>query len=521
MIYGSSQRRFGLSYGEKEHIDLKRILSFAVSIVLCLGALAESYQITDVQYDLDGRTKPYALNKALDIRTDTVFNSKEELNLYIDFITQKVNDQRVLENSQVSYQVGLPNEQGIAPVTLFIAADETWNILPLPYPKYNSNSGFSLKLKVKDYNFLGSMQPLNFDLEFYQEDEGTTNVLGLGFDFSIPFAIGPADAQWSNDISADYKFGDTRPSFSFSTGLDLSYAFKYVVLQLEADQAFDIDPDYREAGDEFYAKEYLKLSAPVTLLRTTSLLGNLVFAPHVSLTYYWDADGINHEDLIGPSVGLGYALTIGQVNWYGNFRKGITTSFTHSYEYNFESTDWTTALALEFQGFYFINAVGLTTRSKIFTHYDPIQGKNTTTTNVANWLRGVYDSSDYNEGRADMSSGFVLNLDFPIKIVQTDWLGWGKALFKRSMPSWFGIFDFELQLAPFIDIALYGADDYCLFHLDDGFYAAGLEVIVYPTKMRSIQVRASAGMDLGAKLLKHDWRSKRGLEIEFGIGLHY
>ena len=55
----------------------------------------------------------------------------------------------------------------------------------------------------------------------------------------------------------------------------------------------------------------------------------------------------------------------------------------------------------------------------------------------------------------------------------------------------------------------------------DGFYSAGLEVIVYPTKMRSIQVRASAGLDLGARLMKQDWRTKRGLEIEIGIGLHY
>ena len=89
------------------------------------------------------------------------------------------------------------------------------------------------------------------------------------------------------------------------------------------------------------------------------------------------------------------------------------------------------------------------------------------------------------------------------------------------MPSWFSIFDFEMHIVPFIDLALYGADDYCLLHLDDGFYSAGLEVIVYPEKMRSIQVRASAGLDLAARLLEQDWRDKKGLEIEIGIGLHY
>lgn len=159
---------------------MKKIFTLFLWVVFSCVAFAEGYQIVDVQYDLDGRTKEYALNKNLDIRRDIVFDSEEEFKLYIDFVTQKVSDQRILENTNVSYQMGAANEQGVIPVTLLISADETWNILPVPYPKYNSNSGFSLKLKVKDYNFLGTMEPLNFDLEFYQEDEGTTNVLGLG-----------------------------------------------------------------------------------------------------------------------------------------------------------------------------------------------------------------------------------------------------------------------------------------------------------------------------------------------------
>jgi hypothetical protein len=136
-------------------------------------------------------------------------------------------------------------------------------------------------------------------------------------------------------------------------------------------------------------------------------------------------------------------------------------------------------------------------------------------------MRGVFNDGSYNSGRANLPTGFVMNLDFPIRVLQTNWRSWGKALFKRDMPTWFGFLDFEMHLVPFVDIALYGADDYCVFHLDDGFYSAGLEVVVYPDKMRSIQVRASAGLDLGARLLEQDWRSKKGPEIEIGIGLHY
>lgn len=492
-----------------------------VLIATVFTVFAEQYQITDIQYELDGRTKEYALDKALDIRKDHVLESEEELQLYVDFISQKLSDQRVLENTQVRYELGAATGEGIIPVTLFIIADETWNILPLPYPKYDSNSGFTLKLKVKDYNFFGTMEPLNFDLEFYQEDEGTTNVLGLGIDFSIPFALGVLDAQWNNNASIDYTFGDSSPNFSFSTGLDLAYAFKYVTLKMEAKQSVGISNDYKEAGDWIYGTEFLKFSTPVTLLHTTGAFGNITFTPYTSITYHWDLNGIKHPDLVGPDIGLGYGFSVGKVNWIGNFRKGFTSSITNSYGYNFHTTDWTTGLAFQFEGFYFIDFIGISTRSKIFTHYDIVKKRNSTTTNVAEWMRGIYNGTSYNSGQANMPTGFVMNLDFPIRVLETDWRGWGKAIFKRDMPSWFGFFDFEMQFVPFIDIALYGADDYCLVHFDDGFYSAGLEVILYPNKMRSIQVRASAGLDFAARLMDHDWRDKKGLEIEIGIGLHY
>lgn len=500
---------------------VKKFFFVLVLLTTTIALFAERYQITAIKYDIDGRTKKYALNKVLNIKKDQVIESEEDLKLYIDFIAQKLRDQRVLEDTQVKYELGNPNEQGIIPVTVHVYADETWNILPLPYPKYDSNSGFTLKLKVKDYNFLGTMTPLNFDLEFYQEDEGTTNVLGLGLDFSLPFAMGIFDAQWNNDISMDYTFGDSSPNFSFSTGLDLAYAFKYVTLKLEAIQSVDVYNDYKVTGDWIYGSEFLQFSTPVSLLQTTGLLGTISFVPHVFVGYCWDLDGVEHEDLVGPSIGLGYAFTAGQVNWFGNFRRGLTASFTHNYEYNFHTMDWTTEVVLQLDGFYFINFFGISTRSKIFTHYDIAHDRNSNTTNVAEWMRGVFNDESYNSGRANLPTGFVMNLDFPIRVLQTNWRSWGKALFKRDMPAWFGFLDFEMHLVPFVDIALYGADDYCVFHLDDGFYSAGLEVVVYPDKMRSIQVRASAGLDLGAQLLEQDWRSKKGPEIEIGIGLHY
>ena len=64
------------------------------------------------------------------------------------------------------------------------------------------------------------------------------------------------------------------------------------------------------------------------------------------------------------------------------------------------------------------------------------------------------------------------------------------------------------------------------FNPKDGFYAGGLEVIVYPLKWSGITVRASVGIDIGrqffSKHLNMDWRENTSKkEFSIGFGLHY
>ena len=87
----------------------------------------------------------------------------------------------------------------------------------------------------------------------------------------------------------------------------------------------------------------------------------------------------------------------------------------------------------------------------------------------------------------------------------------------------------DVQFSPFRDIALvHDKKTNRYYHPADGWYAGGLEMIVYPEKMRSIYVRASLGVDLAE--LKNLSGFKGGqarrdgesiTEIFIGIGLHY
>ena len=121
---------------------------------------------------------------------------------------------------------------------------------------------------------------------------------------------------------------------------------------------------------------------------------------------------------------------------------------------------------------------------------------------------------------AKSAAAMIFNLDVPIKILTTDWEKWGFG-FLRS-------FNFELQIAPFVDIALEAnRATGRVFDPRDGFYCAGVEVLLFPQKWKSVQIRASAGVDIGRALLKNwidtSWRdvnsSKK--ELTIGIGLFY
>ena len=71
------------------------------------------------------------------------------------------------------------------------------------------------------------------------------------------------------------------------------------------------------------------------------------------------------------------------------------------------------------------------------------------------------------------------------------------------------------------------------YNFRDGWYSLGLEVLGYPTGMRSIQGRLSTGFDMvqlaekiggkewASSVWNTDWRNNPLYEIDIGIGLFY
>lgn len=519
---------------------MKKILLLSFSLLISTFLFAADYQIVKVEYNLNPSswtflptTKQFALENNVPVDKNKKFATKEALENYITDYKQRLTNTRAFDDFTVEYTVKESKE--INEVTLNITTTDTVHLLAVPYPKYDSNSGAVLKLKAKDYNFLGTMNTMSSDLniKYDTSDDKNEFSVGFNFDFDYPFQAGIFNATWVNSYSFDYIFGKNVPEWSGKTGLKFELPKNRYSLVFEAYQSAAYELDYSKYDDDFYFNEYLAFSVPVTLGEIPNF-SKITTTPSISYSQNWDFDGIDpaNTSLSSPNFGFGNTISAGRVNWHDNIRTGLTGSFTTAASYNLQrkmfypyiSSEITAFKAVTmFDSVNFLNRFGICADLYAFYYFtdrDNIYASSDGAS-IGSRLRGIKDSQDF-DGQPELGdctttpSAIVLNLDFPYHIFSTNFT---KGFLRH--------FNFDFQISPFFDMAwTYNKSTKKYFDWKDGFYAGGLEVLVYPRKWSSFVVRGSIGYDLGRRLfsdyLNTEWRENVSLrEISIGIGLQY
>jgi len=511
---------------------VKKILSSAALLVVAGLIYSAQYKITDVTYHIKGITRQYALEQNIKIDKNRIFTSEEEFMTYFNDIKQQFHNQRIFAQSDLDFTVREPDEAGISGVSLTVSTIDSHHLLVVPYPKYNSNSGLDLKLKVKDTNFFGSMDTMNGEFSFQLKQDSTDDsasnsdieyVFGISTDFDIPFKSGPFNSKWENAWTASYTIGDSSLEWDMSTGFVFSLPFDGFSLDLELKQSAvrNYDSDYTKYGDDTYYTEYAGFSIPITLQYIDNW-GKILYTPAVTAKYNWDKDGIDSSDdnLSSPLYTVGHTLSTSRINWIGNFRQGLSLTFNQSIGYNSQKDDIVPHVSAEANIFLAFKYLGMCMDAYAFAYQNSSE-------KIGSRLRGIRDDQKYSSDTSyaddyalKVGNAIVVNMDMPFHIFTFDFD-------ETKHLQFLHVFNCELQIAPFFDFALAknkvtGTN----FYYKDGFYCGGLEFLVFPQKWRSLVIRASAGVDLGRYVLKRwintDWRKDVSLyEIEIGVGLHY
>ncbi len=438
----------------------------------------KSYVIENVSYEIEGRTWEYALDLKLDIRRGMTFAGKQELESYLADKQQVLMNQRVIAAGSVTYSEK-PRPDGSIGVQVLVKSEDTWNFVVLPYAKYDSNDGLLLALRGRDFNFLGSMQTLELDLDytFNLGNSDPKKELKQALNFEVPFKL--LDRNWRFGIEEELSFDTQSDDLDFklkeSVAIDFLRAegFEKEYWTLKFSQGYYFNGNDDDYGDTLYHESRVSFGTNFELPLMFGKYSIFKYAPGVFTQVKYRPGRELSEDRRGFEAGFAHGVTASRIDWIGDYRDGASVSLTNTNTYNFERTDWEKLVEWEFIGHKAFSWCGLSGRFKGFYDFDKELGDNSTD-DVGSAIRGVLDD------RLRGDRGIFVNADFLV-----------------SMWTWFLEKWFEVQAGPFLDVG-YVHPKNASFSKDDIWYGGGIQVIVFPKFARSLYIRASLGFDLQA-----------------------
>jgi hypothetical protein len=482
---------------------------------------AAVYVIRGFVYHIKGMTRASAITYNVELEEGQRIEGWNAFEAYIARKNQMLKNQRVLESNKcyIEYTLGDPEEDGAIPVYLDIYAEDSWNIIALPEPKFDSNTGLSLTVKARDYNFLGTMSALRFNIG-YELETGGDNSFNFLIDSDIPFnAFG---LHWKVNFDNELDYTVDKPLYyKNTTGLSMELPWRTTTFTFGINQSFIINEENSDDEKNYWAGKgftgiakdyftdwYMAAEFSASWKIPTGLeawnYGSIDYAPTITQTFRYHP-GTPLSYWRESTLSFGHSLGFSRIDWKGNFRSGLGASLSNGYSLSERSLRWNNNIGLSATWHHrFSRRFGISARAQ-YTYWfgDPH-------TSAGDVIRGLHNDQLAAQQR------IAVNLEFPfrlIRFVPSEWV-------RRK---WIRIFDFEMHTSPFIDIGM--ADDPLRpeysFKPSGIVTGMGLELIVFPLRWRSLFLRISAGWDMREWLRINRPPGGYHRELFIGVGHFY
>ena len=417
--------------------------------------------IKNIKTVIDGVTKRQALLEEIKLFEGKQFDNYDSLVHFMNESTQDLINMRVFEKAEYELEE-LGTVDGLREFTVTLSVIDTWNIYPIPYPKYDSNTGFRLGLKFYYFNAFGSLTDFTF---FMNMDITENTAKGI---WEVPnWHLTPGLSGfnlWGQDFS-----------------LELSHKFR----------------TYKKYDSGILQQEY-------TLHNTSISLGTKLYLP---LDFYYTMNprlGFNYGEtelmvdknsIPLPDAGVekdysfsefswNHSIGFDNIDWIGNFRNGFSAYISNTLNV---SSDLNAAKPVDFSSQLGAGMTFFWRLNRIFNLSSQIKGIwsfNKELTGLGSNLRGVLD--DYMYGYL----GAFMSIDLNISVI--DWDGVG-----------------EIQLRPFFEMGIVGKENTAFDINNDFAYTAGADFVLYLDKLNSMQARATLAFDLS----NPDWNTNYEIDI--------
>ena len=191
-------------------------LSFSLPLladteISLIKSVEKLYKIQNIFYDSQKAFQEKTLLKKIPIDRNRTFREEELLD-YIAKLEKQFLDTRLIDTVKIDYAIAEKKKNtntaesdntNLILIDFFIQTQKSGNFIIFPYPKYDSNTGFSLKAKLKNYNAFKRMEIFSSDLSYTLTPEKTT-ALESEIDFIFPFYIGYTNNKIYSDVDLFY-----------------------------------------------------------------------------------------------------------------------------------------------------------------------------------------------------------------------------------------------------------------------------------------------------------------------------
>jgi hypothetical protein len=503
---------------------MKKYLLPLLFLLACFHAFSQDensiFVINSFTFNIRGVTRPTAIINKAELTEGREIIGLENLVNYVTEKRQLLLNERVLESVSIYYIIGQSGEDGKYPVNLYIHIEDTWNKIVLPHLEYTSNTGFELTLKFRNYNFLGTMAPLEIDIGYiYSQNKKNSFLFNL--DSDTPFTLFSHNWHFKFYNAFAYRPVTEAPFYYLNvTGISVEQPVGFTTLTLGFDESLFLNNEnpegYRDQYGYYQSGVYMSSSPYVSWKIPTGLeignYGGFVYTPEISAVFNHEFSDWPLADYIkGPFLKWKHSLLLSRINWVGNFRRGIEVLADNSYSFDFYNIDkginaLDIAYSLAGTGHFIINDFFGISGRLMFRHW--LYNNTPLYNDAGDAVRGVLDSA--------ITADYMLslNFDFPFRVLRFRPSQWNPKM---------RFFDFEMHIVPIIDFALYNDPvNNVTFSMENAILTGGAEIIIFPAVMRSLYLRVSFAVNISGYL----WNTSRfpeenNREIFIGVGHHY
>lgn len=276
------------------------------------------FVLEQIRFEVDGTSRPGPLLIASGLEQGAGAETVEELEAMLLRARQDLMNRRVFDEITVVWSIPEAAEPLASdeptPVQVVYHVNDGWTLLPIPFYRYDSNSGHNPFAVLYWDNILGSLTDFGVSVGYYSRNWTTPFGWDVRLDWRRVRLLG---RQWNFSFDQEFETfeqarpdGDVELAYSgYSTRLGLSTSFR--------------------------VNEWLRYS----------------ISPNVSLAYGYETI-VNETPQSLPSdraaAGFSHGLGTGGIDWVNNLRRGWSASISNGISYDPEQRDWQANVGLSY-----------------------------------------------------------------------------------------------------------------------------------------------------------------------------